>query len=71
MRVLRAYWYSGVPSSSDRQGRSKKSFDSFRASWGATLPGVLDPGKSVRGTCSFRAGGLCSVHGHPVTLLGL
>lgn len=38
MRVLRAYWYSAVPSSSTAS-RSRNSADSSRASWGRACAG--------------------------------
>ena len=44
--VLRAYWYSGVPSSST-VSCSKNTFDSSRASFGATLDGSAISGTST------------------------
>src|SRR5690606_30811276 len=44
--VLRAYWYSGVPSSSTASW-SKNSLDSSRASLGATFDGSVISGISV------------------------
>ncbi|GGS11846.1 hypothetical protein GCM10010269_58870 [Streptomyces humidus] len=44
--VLRAYWYSGVPSSSTVSW-SKNTFDNSRASFGATLDGSAISGTST------------------------
>ncbi len=45
IRVLRAYWYSCVPSSKTWR-RSKKTFDRARASLGATFPASSTQGSS-------------------------
>ncbi len=49
IRVLRAYWYSWVPSSRT-WSLSKKIFDMARASWGATLPA-----SSIHGSAAVSA----------------